>query len=54
VGADVGAARAAAYEGVARIRLKGSHHRTDIAATLPEPRLPAAHVVEAAESAPTV
>ncbi|RFU41162.1 phosphoribosylamine--glycine ligase [Actinomadura logoneensis] len=30
-GADQAAARAAAYEAVARIRLRGSHHRTDIA-----------------------
>ncbi len=30
-GADLGAARAAAYAGVARITLAGSHHRTDIA-----------------------
>ncbi len=30
-GADLGAARAAAYAGVARIALAGSHHRTDIA-----------------------
>ena len=31
VGADLTAARAAAYAGVMRIRLPGSHHRTDIA-----------------------
>ncbi|WP_196439388.1 phosphoribosylamine--glycine ligase [Planomonospora sp. ID67723] len=31
-GRDVAAARAAAYELVGRIRLRGSHHRTDIAA----------------------
>ncbi|GGL53033.1 phosphoribosylamine--glycine ligase [Planomonospora parontospora] len=31
-GPDVAAARAAAYELVGRIRLRGSHHRTDIAA----------------------
>lgn len=30
-GHDLAAARAAAYRGVARIRLDGSHHRTDIA-----------------------
>lgn len=35
-GADVGAARAAAYAGVERIALAGSHHRTDIAARMPE------------------
>ncbi|MCU1431625.1 MAG: phosphoribosylamine--glycine ligase [Actinotalea sp.] len=38
-GADVEAARAAAYAGVGRIRLRGSHHRTDIAARLPAPAL---------------
>jgi phosphoribosylamine--glycine ligase len=32
VGHDVAAARAKAYEGVARLRIEGSHHRTDIAA----------------------
>lgn len=32
VGADLAAARAAAYAGVAQIELAGSHHRTDIAA----------------------
>ncbi|QHT56977.1 phosphoribosylamine--glycine ligase [Cellulomonas sp. H30R-01] len=32
VGADLAAARAAAYAGVAQIELDGSHHRTDIAA----------------------
>ena len=31
LGADLAAARAAAYAGVGRIRLPGSHHRTDIA-----------------------
>ncbi|HEY8720858.1 phosphoribosylamine--glycine ligase [Pengzhenrongella sp.] len=31
VGADLAAARLAAYNGVARIELPGSHHRTDIA-----------------------
>ncbi|MGY4645232.1 phosphoribosylamine--glycine ligase [Cellulomonas sp. URHB0016] len=31
-GVDLGAARAAAYEGVDRIALAGSHHRSDIAA----------------------
>lgn len=30
-GPDVPAARAAAYEAVERIRMRGSHHRTDIA-----------------------
>ncbi|WP_406319396.1 phosphoribosylamine--glycine ligase [Streptosporangium sp. NBC_01639] len=30
-GPDVAAARAAAYEAVGRVRLRGSHHRTDIA-----------------------
>jgi phosphoribosylamine--glycine ligase len=32
VGADLDEARARAYDGVARIDLPGSHHRTDIAA----------------------
>jgi phosphoribosylamine--glycine ligase len=32
VGSDVADARARAYEAVARIRIDGSHHRTDIAA----------------------
>ncbi len=32
VGADVAAARAKAYNGVALLRIDGSHHRTDIAA----------------------
>lgn len=32
-GPDVAAARARAYEAVGRIRLRGSHHRTDIAAS---------------------
>ena len=32
VGADVADARARAYEGVAKIRIDGGHHRTDIAA----------------------
>jgi phosphoribosylamine---glycine ligase len=36
VGADVAAARAVAYDGVARISLRGSHHRRDIAARMPE------------------
>jgi phosphoribosylamine--glycine ligase len=31
VGADLTQARERAYEGVARIRLDGGHHRTDIA-----------------------
>ena len=34
-GADIPAARAAAYAGVSLIRLRGSHHRKDIAATMP-------------------
>jgi len=34
-GADVAAARAAAYAGVRRISLRGSHHRSDIAARMP-------------------
>lgn len=34
-GADVDAARAAAYAGVERIALRGSHHRSDIAARMP-------------------
>jgi phosphoribosylamine--glycine ligase len=37
VGADVEAARERAYAGVAAIELRGSHHRGDIAARLPEP-----------------
>jgi phosphoribosylamine---glycine ligase len=32
VGADLPAARAAAYAGVGHVRLRGSHHRTDVAA----------------------
>jgi phosphoribosylamine---glycine ligase len=32
VGADVADARAKAYDGVALLRIDGSHHRTDIAA----------------------
>ena len=32
IGADVAAARAAAYAGVDRVQLAGSQHRTDIAA----------------------
>ena len=35
-GADIEAARAAAYAGVGRISLRGSHHRRDIAARMPE------------------
>ena len=35
-GADVATARAAAYTGVAKISLRGSHHRSDIAARMPE------------------
>jgi phosphoribosylamine--glycine ligase len=34
-GPDLAAARARAYEGVARIRIEGAHHRTDIAADPP-------------------
>ncbi|NTW40837.1 MAG: phosphoribosylamine--glycine ligase [Cellulomonadaceae bacterium] len=34
-GADIDAAREAAYAGVERISLRGSHHRTDIAARMP-------------------
>ena len=36
VGPDVGAARERAYAGVEAIALRGSHHRTDIAARMPE------------------
>lgn len=39
-GPDVAAARAAAYAGVAKISLRGSHHRSDIAARMPEPSEP--------------
>lgn len=35
IGPDVDAARAAAYSGVERIGLRGSHHRSDIAARMP-------------------
>jgi phosphoribosylamine--glycine ligase len=38
-GPDLGAARSTAYEAVARIRLRGSHHRADIAAAAAEPVL---------------
>jgi phosphoribosylamine---glycine ligase len=41
LGSDVDAAREAAYRGIDRIELRGSHHRTDIAARLPEPPAPA-------------
>ena len=34
VGADVASARAAAYDAVGRLRIRGSHHRTDIAAAV--------------------
>ncbi|KGM09969.1 phosphoribosylamine--glycine ligase [Cellulomonas bogoriensis] len=34
-GEDVDAARAVAYDAVARVGLRGSHHRTDIAARMP-------------------
>jgi phosphoribosylamine--glycine ligase len=34
-GTDVAAARAGAYDAVGKIRLRGAHHRTDIAARLP-------------------
>ncbi len=37
VGADIAAARATAYAGVERITLRGSHHRSDIAARMPVP-----------------
>jgi len=37
VGADIDAARETAYAGVERIALRGSHHRSDIAANLPAP-----------------
>lgn len=36
VGADVEAARAVAYRGVDRLGLRGAHHRTDIAAHMPD------------------
>ena len=36
VGPGIASARAAAYAGVAKIELRGSHHRTDIAARMPE------------------
>ena len=36
VGADIDAARTAAYAGVDAIALRGSHHRSDIAARMPE------------------
>ena len=35
-GADLAAARAAAYAAVERIRIRGAHHRTDIAAAVAE------------------
>jgi phosphoribosylamine--glycine ligase len=35
LGADLTEARATAYAGLERIRLRGSHHRTDIAARMP-------------------
>lgn len=35
VGPDIETAREAAYRGVERIRLRGSHHRSDIAARMP-------------------
>ena len=37
VGSGIESARAAAYAGVERIELRGSHHRSDIAARMPEP-----------------
>jgi phosphoribosylamine--glycine ligase len=40
IGADIDAARARAYAGVEVIALRGSQHRTDIAAQLPEPAAP--------------
>ncbi len=39
-GADIAAARDRAYAGVQRIRLRGSHHRSDIAAVMPELAVP--------------
>ena len=36
LGADLDQARAAAYAGVDRISLRGSHHRSDIAARMPQ------------------
>ncbi len=42
LGPDIEAARTAAYAGVDRISLRGSHHRTDIAARMPQtPGMPA-------------
>ena len=38
-GPDLAAARSTAYAAVARIRLRGSHHRADIAAAAAEPAL---------------
>ncbi|MGH8869509.1 MAG: phosphoribosylamine--glycine ligase, partial [Actinomycetes bacterium] len=38
-GEDLGQARARAYEGVGRIRLRGSHHRRDIAAAAAQARV---------------
>ena len=38
-GADLARARTAAYELVAKVRLRGSHHRTDIAAAAAEGRV---------------
>jgi phosphoribosylamine--glycine ligase len=42
IGADIDAARERAYAGVELIALRGSQHRTDIAAQLPEPPDPPA------------
>jgi phosphoribosylamine--glycine ligase len=36
-GADLAAARKTAYEAVGRIRMRGAHYRTDIAAAFPSP-----------------
>jgi phosphoribosylamine--glycine ligase len=35
-GSDIAAARASAYEAVRRLRIRGGHHRTDIAAAVPQ------------------
>jgi phosphoribosylamine---glycine ligase len=53
LGSDLDAARERAYAGVDAIELRGSHHRTDIAAHLPElPEVPlATDAVEPEESA---
>ena len=51
VGADIDAARERAYAGVELIALRGSQHRTDIAAQLPEPPDPPAQGLAADEPA---